>query len=479
MMQKVSRRDVLKVGMAGLLALPGTGLASAILAACQSSTGGGGATKPSSLNMLYATVEADSDAIKLVVSDFKQALGIDLHLDTMPYDALQQKVFSELASSSSFYDILIVDTPWMPALTEKIQPITGYIMDSNLTDAAKLNIADFIPKVFYDTAVYQRSASNKHFSGGDTVDPKAIKDSGFEIYGLPIQANALTMSYRKDLFDDAANQSAFKARFGSDLAAPQTWEDFVKVAQFFTRPPKLYGTTLMAGNGDWATDDFKTLLACWGGDGHLVNDQFQPVFNSPEGVAALTFYQDLINKYKVTPPGTTSASWDEVATTFGSGLAAMSFNYHTVALNTGVSGTIAYAEVPKNVASGPHFGTWMLSVNSFSKNKEWAYKAIVWLTGSDVQTKMLQTQLHPTRRSVYSAAQSSTQLKQFGNFYDVLGKALAAGVGRPRLRNYADVDKAVWVAVNDAARGAKSPAAALSSAATQVTAALKQAGYTT
>ena len=39
----------------------------------------------------------------------------------------------------------------------------------------------------------------------------------------------------------------------------------------------------MAGAGDWATDDFKTLLAGFGGDGHLVNDKFEPVFDSPEG----------------------------------------------------------------------------------------------------------------------------------------------------------------------------------------------------
>ena len=133
---------------------------------------------PTSLNMLYATSEANSDAIKAALPDFKAAMGFDINLDTMPYNALQQKAFAELASGSSYYDIMIVDTPWMPALTNKIEPITDMVLDSALS--ADLNVKDFIPKVFFDTAVYKRDASNLHFDKTDVVDPAAIKAGGFE-----------------------------------------------------------------------------------------------------------------------------------------------------------------------------------------------------------------------------------------------------------------------------------------------------------
>ena len=99
----------------------------------------------------------------------------------------------------------------------------------------------------------------------------------------------------------------------------------------------------MAGAGDWATDDFKTLLAGFGGDGHLVNDKFEPPSTSPEGVKALYLYADLINNKKVTPPGTTSASWDNVATSFSDGLTAMTMNYHDLSLSPNVKGSVAYA----------------------------------------------------------------------------------------------------------------------------------------
>ena len=468
----LSRRTVLKTGVGAV-----GGLMSGVALSALCETPAGAADKPASLNMLYATSEANSDAIKAALPDYKAAAGVDIKLDTMPYNALQQKVFAELASGSPYYDIMIVDTPWMPALTHKIEPITAMILDPALSE--KLEIKDFIPKVFFDTAVYKKDASSLHFDKTDIVDPAAIKAGGFDIFGLPMQANVLTLAYRKDLFEDADAKQAYQQKAGKELAPPATWDDFAEIAAFFTHPDKrLWGTTLMAGAGDWATDDFKTLLAGFGGDGHLVNDKFETVFYSPEGVKALTFYADLINGKKVTPPGTTSASWDEVATAFSNGLTAMTMNYHDLALSPNVKGAVEYAVVPKGVSIGPHFGTWMLSVNSFSKNKEWAYRAIQWFTSASTQTKALQHQLHPTRASVYETAIKDGGLSQkFANFYEVLGKSLAVGVGRPRLTNYGDVDRAIWVAVNNAARGAVSPEAALKEAATQVNQLLVQAGY--
>jgi len=474
----MSRRDVVKGAAAGLAA-PAIGSLvggrSAVGAPARISAR---QAKPATLNMIYATVEADVDAIKLVLPDFKSETGVAINLDSQPYDALQQKVFAELAANSNYYDVMIVDTPWTPALAGKLEPLSGYLTNSAVNDVADVALDDFIEKVFYDTAVYNPKTTHLQFPKQDTIDLKAITAGGFEVFGLPLQANALVAMYRTDLFDDPAEQAAFKQQNGKDLTFPETTDDFVTVAKFFTRPDKnLYGTTLMPGTGDWATDDFKTLLAAWGGDGHMVTEDFKMAFNSPEGVDALAWYADLINVHKVTPPGVTSFSWDDAAAAFQQGLTAISMNYHTTALGPTVEGKIAYALVPKNKTRGPHFGTWMLSVNKFSNNKEWAYRAVSWLTSGKTQTKMLAAQLHPSRKSVYEAAKTDPGASKFGNFYDILGQSLAVGVGRPRLTNYGAVDKEIWVAVNDAATGAAQPADALKSAADKVTQLLKQAGY--
>jgi multiple sugar transport system substrate-binding protein len=468
----LSRKDFLAKSavVAGVLAAPTTAFASS------RGSFAGTPGKPSSLNVLYATVEADSDAIKLVLPDLQKDLGVKVNLTTIPYATLQPKVFSELASKSSHYDVIIHDVSWMSAITQKVAPLTSYLTNKKLS-SSDLALDDFIAKVFYDTVVWNRKNSHLHFPNDKTINIPAIKAKGFDVLGLPIQSNVLTMSYRKDLFTDPTEMADYKKQTGKDLAVPVTWDDFASVAKFFTRPDKrMYGTTLMAGAGDWATDDFKTFLAAFGGDGHLVDDKFNLSFASPEGVKALTFYADLIQKDKVTPPGTTAASWDTVTQSFGTGLTAMSMNYHQETLAKNIKGSIGYALVPKQATWGPHFGTWMLSVNQYGKTPEWAYKAIVWLTGAAQQKRMLKTQLHPTRTSVYAAAKTDPATKSFGNFYDVLGKSLAVGVGRPRLTNYADVDKAIWVAVNNAANGSD-PASELKKQGAQVKSLLKKAGY--
>ncbi len=474
---RLTRREVMRRAAALGLAAPAV---AALLATrgTEAAAARQEAEKPGSLNMLYATVEADVEAIKLMIPDFKAETGIDVKLDSQPYDALQQRVFAELASESDFYDVMICDTPWTPALTGKLEPLSAYLTNPALNDIADLAIEDFIPKVFFDTAVYHPAEPHRQFPPPDKIDLAAITGQGFEVFGLPLQANALVMMYRQDLFEEPKEQEAFRQQHGRELTYPETWDQFVEVAKFFTRPDeRLYGTTLMAGNGDWATDDFKTLLAGWGGNGYMIGDKFTLDFNSPEGVAALTFYADLINTHRVTPPGVTSFSWDTAASTFASGLTAMSMNYHTVTLNPDVEGKVAYGVVPQQVTRGPHFGTWMLSVNKFSKKKEWAYRAATWFTSAKAQTKMLQTQLHPSRISVYEAAKTDPAAQAFGNFYDALGQSLAVGVGRPRLTNYGAVDKEIWVAVNQAASGAKSAEEVLAEAAEKVTELLKQEGY--
>ena len=90
---------------------------------------------------------------------------------------------------------------------------------------------------------------------------------------------------------------------------------------------------------------------------------------------------------------------------------------------------------------------------------------------------MLQTQLHPTRHSVYKAALTSPDDRQVRRVLQGPGASLSVGVGRPRLKNYADVDQAVWVAVNNAARGSTTPKSALRRPRRRCNTLLHQAGY--
>jgi multiple sugar transport system substrate-binding protein len=457
----LNRRSFI-VGSAGVTA-------SLLLAGCTTTAkapgGQNAATK--SLNVLWPSGNA-SAALEAILPAFKKHFGFALNVDFIPYDAQKQKAFAEFATNSSHYDIVMVDAPWGPALCQKLEPLGGYLSKPKVSSSVALD--DFVAAVFYDTCVYKASDTHLNFDSNDAPNLSAIQSKGFDIYGLPMHANALTMFYRADLFENPAEKAAYKQSTGKELIVPKTWDEFASVAKFFTRPDKkLWGTTLMAGVGDWATDDFKTILGSMGGNGRMIGEDFGLDFAGPKGVQALSFYQDLIRKHKVVPAGTTSASWDTTSTTFSTGLTAMTMNYFPQTLNANVTGSIGYATVPAGQASAPHMGTSMLSVNKFSKNKAKAVEAVVWLTSQQSQETMVKDGAHPTRVSAFKAAGSDP-------FYRVLGEALATGVGRPRLTNYEAVSAAIAAAVNRAANGGD-PAQELSAVATEVKALLKSAGY--
>jgi multiple sugar transport system substrate-binding protein len=126
-------------------------LAVGLLVSGTSMNAASAAAKPKQIRILYATAEANSAAVQAALPSFKTKTGVQLVMDTMPYGALQTKVFAEFAAKSSYYDVVIVDTPWSPALAQNLEPLSTYMTNASLNDLAPLNPADFIPKVFYDT----------------------------------------------------------------------------------------------------------------------------------------------------------------------------------------------------------------------------------------------------------------------------------------------------------------------------------------
>jgi len=87
-----------------------------------------------------------------------------------------------------------------------------------------------------------------------------------------------------------------------------TWEEFVQYAQAMTNPAEEeYGFCLMGSAEDPGTDyQFYPFLFQAGGV--MINEEGLSGFNTKAGAEGLQLMVDLINKYKVVPPGTTSAT---------------------------------------------------------------------------------------------------------------------------------------------------------------------------
>jgi multiple sugar transport system substrate-binding protein len=247
----------------------------------------------------------------------------------------------------------------------------------------------------------------------------ATKDG--HLYMIPRHADISVVHYRKDLYDDPANQSAFKEKFGYDLAAPTTWKELGDQATFFAKPGSNFWGTQWAGKEEGLSGRFYEILVANGGN--LFDKDLKPIFNNEVGLKTATWMHDLYQAGTL-PPDMTNYLWPEVANNFCKG---------QIAVYTEWYGWYSYFQDPKScpdvagkfglvrapVGDGNVHSGWAgahgYSIPLTSKNKEAAAQLIKFLTSEYVLTAESRQGALPARNDVWAtiqadAASSTVQL---------------------------------------------------------------------
>ncbi|GGM06320.1 extracellular solute-binding protein [Dactylosporangium sucinum] len=299
-------------------------------AACGAGGGSADAGDPKTLNVLC---EGGGKAeLQPVVDAYQKSAGVTVNLVELPYDGLFNRLTTELANGKPSFDVCAVDAVWLPLFAGKLAAI-----DQLFTDQVK---ADLFPALVKEAS-----------TGGKFV-------------GMPVWTNAEVLLYRKDLFENPAEQAAFQTRFGYPLAPPKDWKQFTEVAQFFTRPDqKLYGTDV---KGAVETEWLAHVLQA-GSPGVVLDDSGAVIIDNAQHLAALTFYADLANKHKVNPAGPQQTDWNAAQNLFNSGGTAMTrfwaHAYRQIPKDAAVAGKVGVAPMiggTAGVAAIP--GPWYLGI---------------------------------------------------------------------------------------------------------------------
>jgi multiple sugar transport system substrate-binding protein len=130
-----------------------------------------------------------------------------------------------------------------------------------------------------------------------------------------------------DLFEDPEEMAAFEAEYGYPLAVPETWDQLMDIANFFTRPDEgLYGAAIYTQKDyDGATMGYENVMFSYGASWQDESNAVLGVANSAEAVAALDFYRELYQC--CSPPGLSNAFFQETNDAFINGQAVMAMNY--------------------------------------------------------------------------------------------------------------------------------------------------------
>ena len=262
---------------------------------------------------------------------------VSVKMDLNPWGTYHDRLATILAAGGSDFDLVIADSQFIGEFAEG-----GHILKMNdwikAHQGKDINMFDFpanLVKYFCTYPVWDFDEDK--FKAGDLQLDKV----GY--YGIPHEADVMALVYRTDLFTNADERAAFKAKYGYDL--PQTYDDwnsqvtwltYRDFAEFFTRKAgdtlagtvlteDFYGATTWNANYDADPYQFHAYLWDKGGEIWSGPPQFKASgwMNSDLAVEAAKWYASL---KPFEPPGSESYWYDEANTAMSQGRVAMCMN---------------------------------------------------------------------------------------------------------------------------------------------------------
>lgn len=231
-------------------------------------------------------------------SNLNELCGTNVEIVTLPLEELHREIVDNHARTTSAYDLIAVDLPWIGQLVGEgiIQPLDEIIA------ANRYASSDF------HTAAWKGSAYGGHQ------------------YGLPVQPTPELLFCRADLFAEAG------------LAIPTTTDEVLFAARTLHKSGRdLSGIVMNYGRGIPVAHTFMQTLADFGQPiinlsplgkdfdiDHIAGENFRPMIDTDAGRACAEYLLELLD---YSHRDSLKCNWDRRISIFASGQAAMCYGW--------------------------------------------------------------------------------------------------------------------------------------------------------
>jgi multiple sugar transport system substrate-binding protein len=297
----------------------------------------------------------EADHLAANIAAFEAATGIEAQIDLTPQQVIQERLVREFMEGGGNYDVVVA---------AGIEQSTAFLSKGGI-----IPIEDYLSKEEVELQYARRTFT----------DPRTGKMAGVAQFN-----NNQMLFYRKDLLEDPAEQAAFQKKYGRKLTPPATMEELAEVAEFFHRPPDMYGYFVSGVEWSWFSDMRYFAFA----EGETFGDpQGNLKLNSPGMVKAMT---NFVKMSEFAPPGWEGLTFFDGDELIKEGKLFMYMNwsyiwktfYETMPDKIGMAPPVAGKE------PGVALGGYLALIPENAPNLEAAVEFMKWLSGYDYQKKM-------------------------------------------------------------------------------------------
>ena len=206
-------------------------------------------TLPKTEQVTIRVIGEDSSnlsAIATLAKEYKENTGVNIEIIARSFEEAFTKSNQDFVNHSGLYSIVLqynfalnpfVSNDYVYKLNElkQLLPKSDYAFESKIFE-----------KAWKEVGYYQVN---------DKIKPIAY----------PFATNTMLLVYNKKFFNDERYTAAYEEQSGVPLKVPTTWDEYKKVAEFFSRmDSNLSGVALQGAAGGWAYYEWATILQGFG-----------------------------------------------------------------------------------------------------------------------------------------------------------------------------------------------------------------------
>jgi multiple sugar transport system substrate-binding protein len=421
---------------------------------------GASAARPYEGTTVRAVVNAEyvKYSLSLVEQDLYDKYGIKLETEVIPIDAFVAKTLLEFNSGKSPWDLIMFGGSNMPDYGRHFEPLENWIGKLKL-DFAMDDIPDVYKKLF-------------------------LKHNG-KIVAMPYDGDVHMLFWNKTAFERPENKKKFKAKYGYELAAPQTWKQWDDQSDFFQgwgwdgTDRKLFGAgaSYKPSGGGYSYYWWRQRFFSYGGQ--YFDGDMKPLVNTPAGVRAL---EEMVRTMPNYPPGVLLFESEEPKTMLIKGDVPMLYSWTSTGKRVGNQaesvivgkagfGIVPGAEIDGKIMHRPALTPGRgMAVSIYSQKKEATMRVLEFISNPDQSLKIVmdpKTIMDPWRISHFRSQKFQQAFPGAKDYLAAIEKTFPHVVPDPIIPGANDYQRKLSFEITEALAKRKAPKEALDAAAAE------------